>query len=107
MKEMTKKIVVCLVLNQLLNSMPDTKERLADILGQDVESLNSQLLPDTLTATTFVVIWEAVSSVIDWRILIAAAVGIGITYYLSKRINGDTEILTDKQLFNVSRKLLT
>ena len=107
MKEMTKKIVVCLVLNQMLNAMPDIKERLADVLGQDVDTLDAQLLPDTLTATAFAVTWEAVSSVINWRILVAGAVGIGITYYLCKRLKDDTEILTENQIYIMSRKLLT
>lgn len=106
MNQITKKIVVCLVLNQLLKAIPDIKNRVADATGQDPAAFNTDVLPDKIPVTAVAVIWQALSKVIDWRVLLALAAGGIFLYYLSKRMDTETELLSDRQIYDVSRNLL-
>ena len=106
MNTVTKKIIVCLVINQLLKALPESKTKLAGILGQDAESLEIDVLPETLTVAGIAIVWQALSSVIDWRILVAATVVVVAIYYITNRVDEDSDILSEAQLDNVSKKLL-
>ena len=107
MNNITKKIIVCLVLNQILRAMPDIKKRVADATGQDANTFNTEILPDKIPVTAVAVIWQALSKVVDWRVLLALAAGGIFLYYISKRVDSETELLSDMQIYDVSRKLLT
>lgn len=106
MNPITKKIIACLVLNQILKAIPDIKKRVADATGQDANAFDTEILPDKIPVTAVAVIWQALSKVVDWRVLLALAVGGIFLYYLSKRMDTETELLSDRQIYDVSRNLL-
>lgn len=106
MNNITKKIVVCLVLNQLLKAIPDIKKRVADATGQDPNTFNTEILPNKIPATAVAIIWAALSKILGWKFLLALGAGGLVIFYLSRRLDGETEILSDQQLYDVSRNLL-
>lgn len=106
MNAITKKIIACMVLNQMLKAIPDIRNRVADATGQDVKTFDKQILPEAIPVTAVAIIWQALSTVLDWRILLALAAGGFALYYVSKRMDSETELLNDQQIYDVSRKLL-
>lgn len=96
-----------MVFNQLLKAAPDLQDRLTDAIGRDVKIIDKQLLPDKIPATAVAIIWQALSTVLDWRVLMFLGAAAFAFYYVSKRMDSETELLNDQQIFDVSRNLLT
>jgi hypothetical protein len=106
-----------MVLNQIIRSIPDLRDRIADTTGQAPESLDIYALNiDTIPAAAIGVVWHAVSSVIDWRILLALSTAALLVYYYYSLTDDepltleDADMFTDEEIkgftYEISRKLL-
>ena len=114
MTPISKKIIICMVLNQIIRMMPDMAARIADITGLDPEIMS--LSPDNITVEVIAIVWPVISLVLDWRILLALSISALAIYALYRYYDRDivleesnlfTEEEAHKFTYDVTCKLLT
>jgi hypothetical protein len=113
MTEFGKKLIICMVLNQIIRMMPDMAVHIADVTGLDPEVMS--LNPDNITVEVIAIVWPVISMVIDWRILLALSISVLALYALYRYYDymtlEDSDLFTKEEAemfsYEISQKLLT